>query len=141
MAVLYDRHFYYFCNTINFKGEDMEIKPDKKLFTKQWYVLLTISIFVLLAAVIIQTTVPLSPSVTSAEVSVILWPITIGAILLLWLICVPIIILWIKNLTYFIEEERITIHKGILTKVKQNVPCRAKRYKKCIGKNKLIFRN
>ena len=82
----------------------MEIKPDKKLFTKQWYVLLTISIFVLLAAVIIQTTVPLSPSVTSAEVSVILWPITIGAILLLWLICVPIIILLTVSQLFFQKE-------------------------------------
>ena len=103
----------------------MEIKPDKKLFTKQLYVLLTISFFVLLVAVILQTTIPLDPKVSANDVAAILWPITFGVIFLLWLIAVPIIKLWIKNLSYYIDEDRITIHKGILSKIKQNVPYRA----------------
>jgi putative membrane protein len=103
----------------------MEIRPDKKLFTKQLYVLLTISFLVLLVAVILQITIPLDPKVTANGVANILWPIVFGAIFLLWLIAVPIVKLWIKNLSYYIDEDRVTIHKGILSKIKQNVPYRA----------------
>ena len=103
----------------------MEIRPDKKLFTKQLYVLLTISFFVLLVAVILQITIPLDPENSVNGVAAILWPIVFGAIFLLWLIAVPIIKLWINNLSYFIDDDRITIHKGILSKIKQNVPYRA----------------
>ncbi len=103
----------------------MEIKPDKKLFTKQLYVLLTISFLVLLVAAILQITIPLDPKVSGNDVATILWPILFGVIFLLWLIAVTIINLWIKNLSYFIDEDRITIHKGILSKIKQNVPYRA----------------
>lgn len=102
----------------------MEIKPDKKLITKQWYVLLTISFIIILAGVILQITVPLGKA-SSSEVAIILWPITGGVILLMWLISAPLIILWIKNLTYYIEDDRLTIHKGILSKIEQNIPYRA----------------
>jgi uncharacterized membrane protein YdbT with pleckstrin-like domain len=103
----------------------MEIKPHKNLLVKQWLVLLTITLLIALLGVALQLLVPLGEGVTSSQVAVILWPITIGTIFLMWVISVPIIILWIKNLTYFIEEERITIYKGILTKVQQNIPYRA----------------
>jgi uncharacterized membrane protein YdbT with pleckstrin-like domain len=103
----------------------MEIKPNKKLLTKQWYVLLTLSSIILLVGVILQITIPISPKVSANEVASILWPIIFGVIILLWLIAVPIITIWIKNLTYYIEEDRITIHKGILSKIKQNIPYRA----------------
>jgi putative membrane protein len=103
----------------------MEIKPNKNLFTKQLYVLLTISFLVLLVAAILQLTIPLNPKVSAGDVATILWSIVFGVIFLLWLIAVPIIKLWIKNLSYFIDEDRITIHKGILSKIKQNVPYRA----------------
>ena len=103
----------------------MEIKPNKKLFIKQLYVLLTISFLVLLVAVILQITIPLNPKVSASDVAAILWPIVFSVIFLLWLISAPIIKLWIKNLSYYIDEDRITIHKGILSKIKQNVPYRA----------------
>ena len=103
----------------------MEIKPDKKLLTKQWLVLLTISLFLVLTAVALQFLIPLKEGVTSSQVAVILWPITTGIILLMWAIAVPIITLWIKNLAYYIEDDRITIFKGILTKQQQNIPYRA----------------
>lgn len=103
----------------------MEIKPDKKLLTKQWLVLLTISVFLVFIAIALQFLIPLDEHVTSSQVSIILWPITIGIILLLWAISAPIITLWIKNLTYYIEDDRITIFKGILTKQQQNIPYRA----------------
>jgi len=103
----------------------MEIKPNNNLFTKQLYVLLTISFLILLIAAILQITIPLDPKVSASDVAAILWPIVFGVIFLLWLIAVPIIKLWITNLSYYIDEDRITIHKGILSKIKQNVPYRA----------------
>jgi len=111
--------------TLLSKREKMEIKPNKNLFTKQLYVLLTISFLVLLVAAIIQITIPLDPKVSAGDVAAILWPVFFGVIFLLWLIAVPITKLWIKNLSYYIDEDRITIHKGILSKIKQNVPYRA----------------
>ena len=80
----------------------MEIKPDKKLFTKQLYVLLTISFLVLIVAAILQITIPLDQKITASGVADILWPIVFGVIILLWLIAVPIIKLWIKNLSYLL---------------------------------------
>lgn len=103
----------------------MEIKPHKKLLVKQWLVLLTISVFLALIAIALQFLIPLEEGVTSSQVTIILWPITIGIILLMWAISAPIITLWIKNLTYYIEDDRITIFKGILTKQQQNIPYRA----------------
>ncbi len=43
----------------------------------------------------------------------------------MWIISIPIVILWIKNLSYQIEGDRISIRKGILTKVEQNIPYKA----------------
>lgn len=103
----------------------MEIKPDKELMTKQWLVLLTISLFLVLIAIALQFLIPLKEGVTLSQVAIILWPITTGIILLLWAISAPIITLWIKNLAYYIEDDRITIFRGILTKQQQNIPYRA----------------
>ena len=117
--------FIIFVTVIPHREKVMEIRPDKKLFTKQLYVLLTISFLVLLVAAILQITIPLDPKNSANSVAAIVWPITFGVIILLWLIAVPIIKLWINNLSYFIDDDRITIHKGILSKIKQNVPYRA----------------
>lgn len=92
--------------------------------TKQFYVLITISIFHLILGVLLQIFIPLGKA-TAEQVAVILWPIIVGLFLLMWMISTPIIFLWVKNLEYFIEEERIRIHKGILTKIQQNIPYRA----------------
>ncbi|MBN2410268.1 PH domain-containing protein [candidate division KSB1 bacterium] len=54
-----------------------------------------------------------------------LWVITILGFIFSFLISVPIILLWIKNLKYIILEDRVTIHKGILTKIQKNIPLRA----------------
>jgi len=88
----------------------MEIKPDKKLIVKQWFVLTTISFFVALLGLILQLLIPLKENVTSSQVADVLWPITAAAIILMWIISAPIIVLWIRNLSYHIEEDRISIH-------------------------------
>lgn len=101
------------------------IKPDKRLLTKSWMILLTISLLIALTALLLQVLIPLDENLNGEEVSRILWPLTVASILLLWIISVPIIILWIKNLEYMIKDERVTIHKGILSKVHKNIPYRA----------------
>ena len=103
----------------------MEIKPHGKLVIKQWFVLLTISLLLVIIGLALRLLLPLIEGVTSNQVASILWPITLGLILLMWVITAPIVVLWIRNLAYVIEEDRITIHKGILTKVQQNIPYRA----------------
>jgi putative membrane protein len=103
----------------------MQIKPDKKLITKNWLTLLTTSVLIVIAGILCHILIPLSPKATSAQVGAIVWPIAIAAIVLMWLIGVPVVILWVKNLSYHIEDERVTIHKGILTKIQQNIPYRA----------------
>lgn len=103
----------------------MEIRPHKSLLVKQWLVLLTVSFSVALTGLALQLLIPLKENVTSSQVASVLWPVTVGVILVIWVVSVPIIILWIKNLSYYIEEDRISIHKGILTKVQQNIPYRS----------------
>ena len=103
----------------------MQIKPHPKLLTKQLLILTTLSFLLALTGVLLQLLIPLAGDATSRQVAVILWPITLGLIGALWVIAAPIIVLWIRNLAYYIEEDRITIFKGILTKMQQNIPYRA----------------
>jgi uncharacterized membrane protein YdbT with pleckstrin-like domain len=101
------------------------IKPHKKLLTKQWLILLTLSFFILTAAALLQLLLPLDKSVHATDLAIILWPITLGIIAFGWILFVPVMILWVKNLKYILEDDRIIIHKGILSKIQQNIPYRA----------------
>lgn len=103
----------------------MQIKPHPKLLTKQLLILTTLSFLLAFTGVLLQLLIPLAEGVTSRQVAGILWPILLGLIGALWVIAAPIIVLWIRNLAYCIEEDRITIFKGILTKMQQNIPYRA----------------
>ena len=103
----------------------MQIKPHRKLLVKQWLILLTLTLLLAIVGLILQLTLPLVEGVTSNQVAAVLWPIALGLILIMWAISAPIIALWIRNLAYVIEEDRITIYKGILTKIQQNIPYRA----------------
>lgn len=100
------------------------LTPHKKLLTKQWLILLTLSLIILAAGILLVLLVPLGEP-TPREVRSVVWPVTLGSILLMWVVCAPILSLWVKNLKYEIEDDRIIIHKGILTKVSQNIPYRA----------------
>ena len=101
------------------------IKPHSRLLTKQWMILSTISLLILIAGGIIQFLVTLNPRVTIYAASRIIWPIAFSVIALLWIIAGPLLWLWVRNLAYYVDDERITIHKGFLTKVQQNIPYRA----------------
>jgi uncharacterized membrane protein YdbT with pleckstrin-like domain len=104
---------------------ERDLKPDKKLVTKQWCILLSLSAMIILAALLFQLLLPLSENVTSEDVTALAWPIAAGMICVLLFIFGPILVIWVKNLSYRIEEDKITIHKGILTKVQKNIPYRA----------------
>ena len=93
------------------------IKPDKKLFTKTVWVLLTVSAFILLGISIVHLIIHNAPP--------IIWLIAAIVVIVMWLIAYPIAKLWIRNLAYVIQEDRITIQKGILTKTQQNIPYRS----------------
>ena len=102
----------------------MEIRPDKKLITKSWLILISLSIVVVLFACLLHIIPALDSDVDFTQFSFYLWRIVFIVILLMWIISAPIMLLWIKNLSYFIEGDKIVIKKGILTKIKQNIPFR-----------------
>jgi uncharacterized membrane protein YdbT with pleckstrin-like domain len=99
------------------------IKPDKKYFTKVLWMLITITVLLILAVAVTHFIIYLNHG--EMEVALILWLGGIISLFLMWLISTPIAYLWIKNLEYTILEDGIRIHKGIITKIKQNIPFRA----------------
>ena len=103
----------------------MDITPDRKLIIKQWYCLISTSIFAILIAGCILLLIKIIDGYLPYSTQLIVGLITGGLIVLMWVITVPLVLLWIRNLSYRIEDDRITIIKGILTKVQQNIPYRA----------------
>lgn len=99
------------------------IKPDKKYYTKNIWMILTISILAIISVGITNLIITITGG--DPNTKVILWWIALSGILCLWIIVYPIIHLWTKSLSYVIREDRVTIHKGIITKTKQNIPFRA----------------
>lgn len=102
----------------------MSIHPDRRWLTKQYLVMGTITILLALIAAIVHLILALAvgdPDERSLGVA-ITWIVVGGLGLLLWMIGVPAVILWFRNLEYVIEEEKIIIRKGVLTKIQQNIP-------------------
>ncbi len=93
--------------------DTISLLPDKKLRTKQFMVLGTLSLFIILLALILQITIPLGKKTSADQVAEVLWPICSAAIILIWIISTPLITLWIKNLKYIVETNRMSLHKGI----------------------------
>ncbi len=99
------------------------IRPHQKLITKYLWVLITISVFILVSIGIIHLIISLADG--DMRVPTYLWMTGLIICVLLIGIGYPISILWVKNLSYIIREDRVSIHKGILTKTQQNIPFRA----------------
>ncbi len=103
----------------------MEIRPDGRLLTKHWLTLLTFSLCAILFAAIMTAVIPLADEdVHPRDFAGPLWGIVLGLIVLLWIIGAPIIVLWVKNLSFEVGDDKVTIHKGILSKIEQNIPLR-----------------
>jgi uncharacterized membrane protein YdbT with pleckstrin-like domain len=104
-------------------NETITITPDRRWITKQYMVLTTITALTALSAGILHLVLTLTlEEADRGDLGLIIWGITGGAALVMWLTAVPIIILWHRNLAYAIEPERIVIKKGILTRIQQNIP-------------------
>ena len=99
------------------------IKPDKKYWTASILILLTITIFIITVGGIIHLIIRYSGP--DHEAILVLWAICCGSNIIMWAISYPIINLYIKNLTYIIQDDRVTIQSGILTKKEQNIPYRS----------------
>jgi hypothetical protein len=99
------------------------IKPDPRYTTKCIWIHLTVSLSLLFIAALIHLIIVLAGGEILA--AYIIWLIMAGFVILLWIISYPITRLWIKNLSYFILEDRVSINKGILTKTRQNIPFRS----------------
>ncbi len=101
--------------------ETIIIRPNKKLLTKIFLVVLIWSFFIALIGLLLQILIPLSKEKTPTEVANTLWPIIADIILFLWVTVIPPSIIWVKNLRYEIGDERITIRKGIISHIEQNI--------------------
>ena len=99
------------------------LKPDRKYLIKGIWIFVTVSAVLALLAAIVHLIVYLVDG--DMQAAVILWIVILSIILASWAIGYPILYLWYKNLEYRVYEDRVCIHKGILTKTQQNIPFRA----------------
>ncbi len=99
------------------------IKPDRKYWTAQILILAVISAIILISAGVLHFI--LNYPDPDPEATMVLWAICCGSNLSMWAISYPIIHLYTKNLTYIIQDDRVTILSGILTKKEQNIPYRS----------------
>lgn len=101
----------------------MSVYPDRRWLTKQWMVLGTIAALVAALAGVIHGLVGLlAEDVDMGLFAAVLWGVAGGLVLLMLAISLPAVILWYRNLAYEIEDDKIIIRKGILTKIQQNIP-------------------
>lgn len=99
------------------------ITPDRRWLTKQYLVLATVTAVTALSAGILHLILVLTlDEADRADLGLVIWGITGAVALAMWVIAVPIIVLWHRNLEYAIESQRIVIRKGILTRIQQNIP-------------------
>ena len=103
----------------------MVITPDKKLFTKLIMTQLTISLTIIIIGFALHLLIPLKGKYLADEAGQIVWSIVGGTLTTMWIISTPIMYIWIKNLKYEIDEEKVIIHKGIISKTEKNIPYRA----------------
>lgn len=102
----------------------MKLRPDiGKLMWREIYTLLTISISIILGTLIIQgLVVNLDPDVNNAQFVKFVWSWVAGFIIVFWVFVPWLIYFWIINLQYSIEDERLVINKGIITKKNVSIP-------------------
>lgn len=102
----------------------MDIKPNiKLLMRRERYTFITITLVILFSTLIIQAlVVGLDHEVTNQEFLYYVWSWVGGFLLVLWTLGYWLAYLWIINLSYAIEEERVIISKGIITKKNVNIP-------------------
>jgi len=102
----------------------MEIKPDLgKLMRREIYTFITITLSIVLGMLIIHALVViLDEEVTNMEFVSFVWPWVLGFLLFFWILVPWLQWLWIINLAYSIEDERVVISKGIIFKKNVSIP-------------------
>ncbi|NQT64145.1 MAG: PH domain-containing protein [Candidatus Marinimicrobia bacterium] len=102
----------------------MELKPDLGLLMRrEIYTFLTITTFIVISVLIIQVLVViLDPEVTNDEFVKYVWSWVAGLLIACWVIVPWFQYLWIINLKYVVDDERLVIHKGILFKKSVSIP-------------------
>ena len=100
------------------------IKPDKKYYTAQLLILSILSRIIIIGSIVINLFIYHEEGPDSEGI-IVIWLICLGLISAMWIVSLPLIHLWIKNLSYFIRDDRITIQSGILTKKEKNIPYRS----------------
>ena len=100
------------------------IKPDKKYQTAQLLILSILSSLIIIGAVVLNIIIYLEAG-SDLDGIMVIWLLCLGLISIMWIVSFPLIYLWIKNLSYFIHDDRITIQSGIITKKEQNIPYRS----------------
>jgi len=102
----------------------MELRPDiNKLMRREIYTLLTVTLIIIIAVLILQAMiVEVGSKVSHADFLRDVWPWFIGGIVVLWVLGPWLGYLWYLNLKYNIEDERLVIQKGILTKKHVSIP-------------------
>lgn len=101
----------------------MRIEPNRRWLTKQYLVLATVTLLLVLIAGATHLPIVLAADdVDTGLVAATVWGVTGGLAVLMWAISVPALILWFRNLEYVIETNKIVIRKGIITKIQQNIP-------------------
>jgi uncharacterized membrane protein YdbT with pleckstrin-like domain len=104
----------------------MKITPDRKLFSRMVLDGLTLTVLAGLFALIIWTIIQFAGKPEEAAEASRIIPLVVGSVILLfWVVYLPYITLWIRNLSFYIEDDRVMIHKGIFAKIQQNIPYRA----------------
>lgn len=102
---------------------DKPLKPDRRYLVKGVWILLTVTALLVIFIAIIHLIIYLANG--DMQAAKILWLVCLAATGAMWLIGYPVLHLWYVNLEYRVYEDRVTIHKGILTKTQQNIPFRA----------------
>ena len=101
---------------------EQSFKPDRKYFKKVLWIQLTISIMLIILMAAIHLIIKAADG--DIEAAYVIWMIGILCLGLMWIFSTIIAHLWIKNLEYIVHDDRVTIHLGILTKSKKNIPFR-----------------
>jgi putative membrane protein len=101
----------------------MKLTPVRKLYTKAWMTFATITTFVAAGAGVATLIINLAADDPGQAVP-IMWIVVGSALAAMWIIGAPIAWLWIRNLSYEVTADEVIIHKGILSKVDQNIPFR-----------------
>lgn len=103
----------------------MTLTPNPKFVTKQLMTLVTVTILIVVFGAIMVKYFPyLDEEIDPESFGRVTWIVFYAMIAALWVVAVPSIILWYRNLSYYIEEDKVIIHKGVLGKVQQNIPYR-----------------